>query len=150
MKRAVMITGLAAVGASLAACQSMNDARSRLVRTPPACEDVTVPVYFEPNQAQLPPDGQRVIAAAARQARPCRVEGVHVVGLADAAGDPAANLELSRRRAAAVTSAIMRAGLPDASFDLDAAGQAGSVTADGRVVPVRRRADITLRLAKPK
>jgi outer membrane protein OmpA-like peptidoglycan-associated protein len=78
------------------------------------------------------------------------VEAVKVVGLADAAGDPAANLELSKQRAAAVASAIMKAGLPPAEIDLTAAGQAGSVTEGGQVAPVRRRADVTLKLAKPK
>ena len=72
------------------------------------------------------------------------------MGLADAAGDPAANLELSKRRAASVADAIMKAGLPTATFELAAAGQAGSVTSTGEVAPVRRRADITLKLAKPK
>lgn len=136
--------------ASLAACASVRDARDRLVRSPVACQDVTVPVYFDANADQLTPDGRRVIAAAARSARPCRVQGVMVMGLADAAGDPVANLELSQRRAATVADAIRKAGLPEATFDLAAAGQAGSVTATGQVAPVRRRADITLKLAKPK
>ena len=142
----VSVLGVAALGA----CSTPGDPRQRLVREPSACTDVTVPVYFEPNVAQLTPDGRRVIAAAARTARPCRVEEVRVMGLADAAGDPTANLELSQRRAAAVADAIMKAGLPQASFEVAAAGQAGSVTKDGQIAPVRRRADITLKLAKPK
>ncbi len=143
---------LAVTGLSLAAagCTTMRSARDRLVRPAPACQDVTVPVYFEPNVAALTRDGQRVIAAAARQARGCEVKAVRVVGLADAAGDPAANLELSKQRASSVAAAVARAGLPAASFDVEAFGQAGSVTPDGRVQPVRRRADITLDLAAPK
>jgi hypothetical protein len=43
----------------------------------------------------------------------------------------------------------MKAGLPPAEFDLTGAGQAGSVTADGKIQPVRRRAEVTLKLAKP-
>lgn len=148
MRRFVVVSVLGLV--ALSACSTVRDARQRLVREPRACQDVTVPVYFEPNVAQLTPDGRRVIAAAARSARPCRVQGVSVMGLADAAGEPAANLELSKRRAAAVADAIMKAGLPEATFELAAAGQAGAVTSSGEVAPVRRRADITLKLAKPK
>lgn len=150
MKRFALVGGFAVAAAGLGACQTGVTPRAGLVRTAPVCQDVTVPVYFEPNVAQLTPEGRRVIAAAARAARPCKVDAVRVVGLADAAGDPAANLELSRRRASAVAEAVMRAGLPEAAFDVEAAGQAGSVTADGKVQPVRRRADITLKLSRPK
>jgi peptidoglycan-associated lipoprotein len=49
-----------------------------------------------------------------------------------------------------VAAAVAQAGLPAATFDVEAFGQAGSVTPDGRVQPVRRRADIMLDLARPK
>ncbi|MBW8815228.1 MAG: OmpA family protein [Caulobacterales bacterium] len=151
MKRIVLATGVAlAVGAGLAGCASMQGMGHRLVRTPPACQDITVPVYFDADAASLTPEGRKVIAAAAQQARGCRVVSVSVVGLADAAGDPAANFELSRKRTASVAEALIKARLPAPTYDLTAAGQAGAVTADGKVQPVRRRADITLRLAKPK
>jgi outer membrane protein OmpA-like peptidoglycan-associated protein len=149
MRRVATVVGVMVLAGTLGACQTMRDARARLVKAPPACQDVTVPVYFEPNVAQLTPEGRRVIAAAARSAAPCRVDAVRVLGLADAAGDPAANLELSKKRADAVADAVAKAGLPAATFDIEAAGQAGSVTGDGKVVPVRRRADITLKLSRP-
>lgn len=147
MKTAMVICLAAVTG--LSACTTMRSARDRIVRAAPTCQDVTIPIYFEPDMAQLTPEGRRVIASQANQARRCRVEHVRVVGLADAAGDPAANLELSKARAATVTDALMKAGLPPAEFDLTAVGQAGSVTPDGKVQPVRRRADITLKLANP-
>ncbi|HET6971184.1 MAG TPA: OmpA family protein [Phenylobacterium sp.] len=149
MNRIVVATGVA-LACGLAGCASVQTMRQRLVRTPRACQDVTVPIYFEPDGATLTPDGRRVIASAAQSARGCRVVSVAVVGLADAAGEPAANLELSRRRAASVAEALIKAHLPAPTYDLTAAGQAGAVTADGSVQPVRRRADITLHLAKPK
>lgn len=133
----------------LSACASQGDGRDRLVKAPKLCQDLTVPVYFEPNQAQITREGRRVIAAGAAQARGCQVDAVRVLGLADAAGDPAANLELSKQRAASVADAVRSAGLPAAEFEVAAAGQAGSVTAAGQV-PVRRRADITLKLSTPK
>jgi outer membrane protein OmpA-like peptidoglycan-associated protein len=149
MMKIVIVTGLV-LAMGLGGCVTMKSARDRIVRTQPSCQDVSIPIYFEPDQATLTPEGRRVIAAQAAQARRCRVDGVRVLGLADAAGDPAANLELSKQRAASVADAIMKAGLPPAEFDLTAAGQAGSITSDGKVQPVRRRADITLKLANRK
>lgn len=145
--KTVIVTAVAAL-TGLTACTTVRNARDRLVRAPAPCQDVNIPIYFEPDAAQLTPEGRRVIAAQAAAAKRCKVEQVRVVGLADAAGDPAANLELSKARAASVTEALMKAGLPPAEFDLAAAGQAGSVTADGKIQPVRRRADITLKLAR--
>lgn len=142
---AVLGLGLAASG-----CTTMGNSRDRLVKTEPVCEKATVPVYFEPDQAALTREGQRVISVAARAAKGCQIKSVQVVGLADAVGDPAANLELSRQRAASVAAAIGKAGLPAAQFDVEAFGQAGSVAPDGSVRPVRRRVDITLDLAPVK
>lgn len=147
MKTAI-VTGLA-LAMGLAGCTTMKSARDSIVRAPSTCQDVTIPIYFDADQAQLTPEGRRVIASEAAQAKRCTISAVRVVGLADAAGDPAANLELSKARAASVTDALMKAGLPAAEFDLAAVGQAGSVTADGTIRPVRRRADITLKLAQP-
>lgn len=148
MKTAI-VTGLA-LAMGLGGCAALPSGRDRIVRTAPSCQDVSIPIYFEADEAQLTPESRRVIAAQAAQAKRCHVDGVRVVGLADAVGDPGPNLELSKQRAASVADAIIKAGLPAAEFDLTAAGQAGSVTADGRVQPVRRRVDITLRLANPK
>ena len=149
MMKTAIVAGLG-LALTLSGCASMKSARDAIVRAPPTCQDVTIPIYFEPDAAQLTPDGRRVIASEAAQAKRCRIESVRVVGLADAVGDPAANLELSKARAASVTDALLRSGLPSAEFDLSAVGQAGSVTSDGKVQPVRRRADITLKLSQPK
>ena len=91
-----------------------------------------------------------MIGAAAGQAKGCKVDEVTVLGLADAAGAPAANLELSKRRAGAVTQALSATGLPAAVFDLKAAGQSGALTAAGDTAPLRRRADVVLKLSPPK
>lgn len=142
---AIAAAALTAVG--LAGCT--GGLRQSVIRAPKVCQDMTVPVYFEPNQAQITREGRRVIAASAAQAKGCSVDSVRVLGLADAAGDPQANLELSKQRAASVADAIRSAGLPDAEFEVAAAGQVGAVTSAGQV-PVRRRADVTLKLSKPK
>ena len=145
----VAIAAGVALSMALGGCASMTTGRDQIVKAPRVCQDVTLPVYFEPNEAEITREGRRVIAAGAAEARGCTVDSVRVLGLADAAGDPLANLELSKKRAASVADAIQRAGLPAAEFEVAAAGQAGSITAAGQV-PVRRRADITLKLSKPK
>jgi len=152
MKTEIIVGAALVVGltAGLSGCASMQSARDRMVRRAPVCQDVTVPIYFESNAADVTPEGRKVLTAAARAVRRCKVESVRVVGLADAAGAQAANLELSKKRADAVADAVAKAGLPAAQFDLVAAGDAGSVTARGDTVPVRRRADVTLHLAGRK
>jgi outer membrane protein OmpA-like peptidoglycan-associated protein len=134
-----------ALAVGLAACTTTE--RTSLVQAPAHCVDQTVQVYFEPQSSELTKEGRAVIAAAATGARSCRVMGVEVVGLADAAGAPDASLELSHQRAASVADALKADGLPAAEFKVAAAGQAGAVTASGQARPMRRRADIVLHLA---
>lgn len=143
--RIIAIVTLAAATA-LAGCSTSRE-RSALVRSPPRCADQTVAIYFEPWSAEITPEGRSVINAAAGSLRSCQVRAVEVLGLADAAGDPQANLQLSQRRALSVSSALASAGLPAAEFKLAAAGQQGAVTADGKTAPLRRRVDVTLRVA---
>jgi peptidoglycan-associated lipoprotein len=147
MRRIALTTGLVAVVA-LGGCAM--GARRSMVRAEPVCRDVSVPIYFDAGASRLTRDGRRVIAMAAADARGCSVDKVQVMGLADAEGEAAANLELSKARAASVSDALVRAKLPPAEFDVAAAGQAGAVTKAGAAQPLRRRADVVLKLSAPK
>ncbi|MDO8799277.1 OmpA family protein [Phenylobacterium sp.] len=133
-----------------AGCTTMTSARDRIVKREASCADVTVDIYFEPDSAEVTREGRAVLRAAADQAKGCQVDKVLVLGLADAAGAPAANLELSKQRATSVTKALTATGLPAGEIDLAAAGQSGSVTASGDNRPLRRRADVTLKLSTPR
>jgi len=135
--------------AALAACQSAPTGRAAIVKAPQRCIDTTVQIYFDSWSADLNKESRAVIDEAAVQARGCTVEKVEVLGLADAEGSPAPNLELSKKRAAAVTAALAKAGLPAAEFRVAAAGQSGAMTADGDEQPMRRRADVVLHLLTP-
>ncbi len=139
------LSALMAVGG----CTTVRNARDRIVKPQARCANLTVQIYFEADSAELTSDGRAVLQAAAGQAKACKVDGVSVVGLADAAGAPQANLALSARRAEAVTRALTATGLPAAEFDKTAVGQQGAVTAAGDTRPLRRRADVTLRLSNP-
>ena len=136
------------LGLGLGGCGTMPTGRDRIVRAAPHCVDQTVQIYFEPESAEVTKEGRAVLSAAAAQARPCKVTSVDVLGLADSVGGAAdSNLELSKRRAEAVTAALSAAGLPAAEFKITAVGEKGSTTADGRSRPLRRRADIVVHLA---
>ncbi|MEO8114957.1 MAG: OmpA family protein [Phenylobacterium sp.] len=144
--------GVAALGLSLAlgACATLQKARDRIVKPTPRCLDQTVQVYFEAQSAEVTKEGRAVIAQAASAAKGCVVKDVEVLGLADAAGDPNANLELSKKRAQSVSAALAAAGLPAAELHMSAAGQSGASTPDGANAPMRRRADVVLHLAVAK
>ena len=137
-----------AVAAGLAGCQSWSDMRDRLVDTA-ACEPVRAEIYFEPDSAVVGADARALIAEAARQAQGCELRYVEVLGLADAAGAPEANLQLSRARAEAVTAALAAARLAVTDVRILAAGDAGAMTPQGQLQPMRRRAEIVLRLEDP-
>lgn len=156
-QKGVLMTTVRGLGAAVlvvailgAGCTTMTSARDRIVKREASCGDVTVDIYFEPDSAEVTKEGRAVLRAAADQAKGCQVDKVLVMGLADAAGAPGANLELSRQRAAAVTKTLTAIGLPVGDIDLSAAGQTGSVTAAGDNRPLRRRADVTLKLSTPR
>jgi peptidoglycan-associated lipoprotein len=138
-----------ALSACLGGCATVRNARDRIVRPQARCQDVKVQIYFEPGSAEVTREGRAVLRAAAGQAKGCTVDEVSVLGLADSRGGPDASLELSRKRVASVTDALAATGLPAAQMDLHAAGQEGAVTTRG-TAPLRRRADVVLKLSPPK
>ena len=148
MSRKALILGMT-LAMTLAGCAAMKRGENQIVQTQPGCQDVTFPIYFRANASALTPDGRRLIADAAMRARSCKVEHIRVVGLADGPGEAATNLALSRQRAAAVAAALGKAGLPTAGIDVAAAGEAGAMDPRGLLRPVRRRAEITLKLSQP-
>jgi peptidoglycan-associated lipoprotein len=133
-----------AIALGMSACATVQTARDRIVKRAPSCLDQTAQIYFEPESAEVTQEGRAVLAATARDHAGCKVTGVEVLGLADAVGAPGINLELSRKRAEAVTSALAASGLPAAEFKVSAAGQAGATTARGQAQPLRRRADVVI------
>lgn len=134
---------------ALCACQSANRRPvGPLIQAPQNCVDINFPIYFEPRSAAVTREADRLISAAREQARGCHVTGIVVVGLADAPGSPGANLELSRRRANAVTAALHRRWFPNAEFREGAVGAAGASTTAGTDRPLRRRADVSIHLAR--
>jgi peptidoglycan-associated lipoprotein len=141
----------AAIGLlALAGCQNgpqLPRLHMPAIQSPPVCADFQISIYFEPASAAITHDAEAVLRSAAGRTRRCKVLGVDVVGLADAAGASEANLKISRDRAAAVTIALARHGFADVSIDTTAGGEAGAQGPGGALRPLRRRAEVTFRLA---
>ena len=148
MRTSTIIAVAIGAGLAVSGCATTNT-RDQIVKAPAACDDVTVQIYFEPDSYEVTSEGQAVLNQASLQAKSCKIDRVRVMGLADAVGAPAANLEISKKRAAAVTRSLNATGLPTPEFDLAAAGQTGAVTAEGDARVMRRRADVTIELSNP-
>ena len=150
--RQITIAILLTAATGLGACASVNEGVRRVtgrsaVVAAPACQDFAFPLYFRTGSEQLTPEGLQVIDNYSARVRACPVAELRVTGLADAEGGPVANLELSQRRAAAVAQILSARGYPTPSFDVAAQGEAGAATAGGRVEPLRRRAEVSVRFA---
>lgn len=143
-----LIGTIMVAGALVAGCASALK-RDDIVEPASACERSVTSIYFDADSHLVTDEGRAVIAQAATEARNCRIGYIEIVGLADAVGAPDANQALSERRAEAVTSALVAAGLPTGDLRVAAAGQAGSVTPDGEARPLRRRADIIIHQSRP-
>ncbi len=116
--------------------------RSRVAPTN-LCEDLKVSIYFDDGSARITRDARQVLAEAKEMRSTCALGVVDVLGLADAVGDPRANLVLSEQRAKAVTQAL--GGLGFGNVRIAAAGASDAATPDGELRPLRRRADLVFK-----
>lgn len=138
MKRLTVLLGLLAV----AGCAETPWSRGDLVTEPQVCVPQRFDIYFREGEAGLTDAARHAIGLTATQLQACEIRKVEVIGLADASGGADANLDLSERRALAVTEALQAAGWPTPAFSLMVAGESGSVTADGASEPMRRRTEV--------
>ncbi len=113
-----------------------------------SCHDTSLTLYFDTGSDALTDAGSQLVAVTARRLRSCKVKELQLIGLADPAGSPANNLELSQRRADHVLDAFVRAGTPVPKYTLVARGDQGAVAANGVVEPLHRRVDVTLVVGK--
>ncbi len=114
------------------------------VASRPSCTDVVFPIYFAQGSDQLTPTAGQVIGSEAALVQGCRIGYVSVLGLTDAAGGSAQNLDLSRRRAVTVAKALATAGLPAPKFEVNGAGETGAISEHGRPVPLRRKTEVII------
>ncbi len=115
-----------------------------VVASRPTCTDTVFPIYFAQGSDQLTPTAGQVIGSQAALVRGCRIGYVSVLGLTDANGTAADNLDLSRRRATTVAKALVAAGLPAPKFEVNGVGENGAVSDSGRPVPLRRKTEVVI------
>jgi peptidoglycan-associated lipoprotein len=144
VRRALLTLALAG---AVAGCATSTPHHAPLIASPANCVDIRFPIYFEEGSAAVTHEAERLIIDAQRRAAGCGVTQIEVLGLADAPGTPQSNLELSQRRAEAVTDALGRHGFAKALVQQGAAGDVGATAASGAARPVRRRANVTIHLA---
>lgn len=146
MKSKAMMLGAIAVALSVGACSTglrpVN--RDALVTTPGPCAAKRFDVYFGENQDRLTQSALQAIGLTATQLQGCSIRSVKVLGLADASGGAAENMDLSQRRAVAVAEALTAAGWPAPAFDIAAGGDEGATVARGVEEPLRRRTEVVV------
>jgi len=148
--RRVAACGVLALGLGvLAACATPPKPVAGPATPPVVCADFNFPIYFEKGSDQLTAQAQQEITYAAARVKGCRLAPIQVLGLADADGAVHRNLVLSRQRAGVVVRALAASGLPAPTFDIDAIGEAGSITPSGQVETLRRRTEVVIRAANP-
>jgi outer membrane protein OmpA-like peptidoglycan-associated protein len=146
MTRTMVFSGLAALVVSGCGGARYMD-REAVVAEPSPCAARRFEVYFADGEARLTEPARQTIGMTAAQLQGCDIRRVRVLGLSDASGGAAANQSLSERRALAVAEALAAAGWPAPAFDVEAAGEDGSVTGDGTQEPMRRRTEVLVEAA---
>ncbi|PHS79458.1 MAG: hypothetical protein COB59_01850 [Rhodospirillaceae bacterium] len=80
-------------------------------------------VYFVLNKAELTPEGHTIIQQVADNAKAMEITRLHLTGHTDRSGKEDYNLELSKRRAAAVRVAFVALGFESANISIRAKGE---------------------------
>ena len=85
-----------------------------------------------------------MITSSVAQVQGCKIGYVRVLGLTDANGPAAQNLDLSKRRADTVAKALSGAGLQTPKFEVEGLGETGAVSDSGKPVPLRRKTEVII------
>ena len=103
-------------------------------------------IWFDTNQSTLTPEGLRVVAQAAEAYKQRGAARISVIGHTDTTGSRNSNVELGLRRATAVRSLLVQAGISTLSIETRSHGEAELLvqTADNVSEPRNRRVEITL------
>lgn len=104
-------------------------------------------LYFERGSTQLRADSLALLPEVIATIQDRGAEHISVVGHSDRVGDKRYNLDLSRRRAAAVMQHLVRRGIPEAFIATISHGEENPIvpTADNVAEPKNRRVEIVVR-----
>ncbi len=137
------VIGAALFSALLAGCATQM-AKTPETANPTACPARQMVFYFGSWETDLNALAMQEINAIQTALKECAIEHVHIVGMAGAPGDVAANVEASKKRAENVAAALEQAGWPRSAFVLDPKGEDGATTSDGLETPMRRRVEVSV------
>jgi OmpA-OmpF porin, OOP family len=90
---------------------------------PPPPPEHNFTVFFDWNKADITPDAQKIVEAAAATFKAGPPVPVQVIGHTDTSGSPEYNQKLSVRRADNVANALAGAGLPRSAMNVTGVGQ---------------------------
>ncbi len=111
---------------------------------PPPPPEHNFTVFFDWDRANITPEAQQIIEAAAGTFKSEPPVPVQVIGHTDTSGSAAYNQKLSVRRADAVAGALTQAGVPQTAMTVTGVGQNDLKvpTPDGVREPQNRRTEI--------
>lgn len=112
---------------------------------PPAPEHFTL--YFKFESEELTDESRRMLQDVLQAVKARPVPDVVAVGHTDTTGQPRANVQLGLRRAVAVRTLLVSAGLTRKAIEVTSHGEAELLvkTSDGVFEPRNRRVEITVR-----
>lgn len=104
-------------------------------------------LYFETNSTDLTPESRDRLKAVLEAVRDRASVDISVIGHADTSGDAAHNLELSERRAQAVSELLAREGVAESSMEVTSHGENNPLIPTGDDVdePRNRRVEVVVR-----
>lgn len=103
-------------------------------------------LYFMSDGVQLTPESKALLPKVQGTAKERQSRDIAVVGHASKAGDEGYNIELSRKRAEAVRTILVKDGLPSEAFEVTSHGSANPlVVSQNPHEPKNRRVEITIR-----
>jgi len=139
MKRVFLLCSLIA----LAACAHPAPPPPAAAAPPPPPQH-NFTVFFDWNKANLTPEANQIVEAAAATFKAGPPVPVEVIGHTDTSGSPAYNQKLSERRAQVVANALAQAGVPQGSMSVSGRGENDLKvpTPNGVREPQNRRTEI--------
>ncbi len=143
MKRFFLLCSLLAI----AACSHSEPPPPQAAAPPPPPPppEHNFTVFFDWNKANITPEGQQIVeAAAATYKSEPPATPIQVIGHTDTSGSAEYNQKLSVRRAQVVAGALSQAGIPQSAMTVTGVGQTDLKvpTPDGVREPQNRRTEI--------
>src|SRR4051812_40167224 len=139
-----LLVGVALLALTVPAAYAQSG--SQQVSSPEMAGPGQYRVFFAFDRADLSQDDRQIITQAAEDYRRTGTARITVTGHTDTSGSAAYNLELSQRRAEAVTSELVRQGVPATEIATVGRGEEDLLvpTADGVREPRNRRVEIVI------